>query len=157
MAILRIEPQEEDIVYFVLPDLLPDCTLVYNPSLSTLNCLMNADSHPILQGQQQFTGSELALLLPLLRSFPHYAPYELLFTSYSYGIDGITDKRVEKARQHLYKAMDEGTWDREMRPLRNVMNRVRTKLRALQLDSICLLETGYIIFSVPMQEARKHP
>ena len=125
--------------------LLGNHGLTFNPFLGTLQRFYNAEPIPRLQGEQQFTPSEITLLLPLLRSFPDYASYELLLTSFCYGLDGITDDRVERARKHINKAFDEGRWDEEIRAMRNVLSRTRIKLHALQLDVVSLLETGYML------------
>ena len=69
--------QDAEIIrYFPLQGALPEGqTLVLNTELGTLSLLSNGATTPRLLIQQQFTASELSLLLPLLEQFPHYCPY----------------------------------------------------------------------------------
>jgi hypothetical protein len=67
--------------------------------------------------QQQFTSSELSLLIPLLELFPEYCPYEVMFASFYNGT--ITNETVELCRQQL-------------RPLRNVLSHTDEVTPALQ-------------------------
>jgi hypothetical protein len=100
-------------------------------------------SYPRLAGEQQFTTSEMNLVLPLLHSYPHYCPYEVLLASFNYS--KLSEALIEKARKHLHAALEEGIWDQEMRPVRNVLSRARLKLRNLGIDIVSILETGYVL------------
>ena len=106
---------------------------------------------PRLLIQQQFTASELSLLLPLLEQFPHYCPYEVMFASFYNGT--ITEATIEHCRIQLQDALETGCWDQQLRPVRNVLSRIRFKLRGFGLDIISILETGYIL----MVTARSKP
>lgn len=139
---------DEHLQVFVLESLFPaPHTFVLNSALNTLLHLtmQPGTPHPILLSEQQFTDQEMSLLLPLLTNFPEYTPMEELYASYGYGFDGLTERRVEQARQHLNEMADEHVWDHELRALRNVMSRLRAKLRHLGLDTVSLLETGYLL------------
>ena len=143
-AIVTTTQDAEIIRYFPLQGSLPEGqTLVLNTALGTLSLLSNGDVMPRLLMQQQFTASELSLLLPLLEQFPHYCPYEVMFASFYNG--AITDETVEQCRQRLYEALEDGTWDQQLRPLRNVLSRIRMKLRPFAVDISSILETGYIL------------
>lgn len=134
----------ETIRYFTLQGALPDGqTLVMNTALGTLSLLSNGDVLPRLLIQQQFTASELSLLLPLLEQFPHYCPYEVMFASFYNG--GVTEATIEHCRHQLQDALEAGCWDHQLRPVRNVLSRIRFKLRGFGLDIISILETGYIL------------
>ena len=76
--------QDAEIIrYFPLHGALPaGQTLVMNTKLGTLSYLSISDDGPRLLVQQQFTASELSLLLPLRELFPHYCPYEVMFASF---------------------------------------------------------------------------
>ncbi len=134
----------ETIRYFTLQGALQEGqTLVLNTALGTLSLLSNGDTMPRLLIQQQFTASELSLLIPLLEQFPHYCPYEVMFASFYNGI--ITEDTIERCRIQLQEALEAGCWDQQLRPVRNVLSRIRFKLRGFNLDIISILETGYIL------------
>src|SRR5579864_7839692 len=92
---------DENILHFTLEDLLPaDHMLALNVSLGTL-CLLAAgfDKIPRMLAEQQFTSSEICVLLPLLRAYPHYCPYEVLLASFNNPkIDELT---IESCRRIL--------------------------------------------------------
>ena len=142
----------EVIRYYSLQGALPEGqTLVLNTALGTLSLLSNGDVMPRLLIQQQFTASELSLLLPLLEQFPHYCPYEVMFASFYNGT--ITEATIEHCRIQLQDALETGCWDQQLRPVRNVLSRIRFKLRGFGLDVMSILETGYIL----MVTARSKP
>lgn len=143
----------EIIRYFTLQGALQEGqTLVLNTALGTLSLLSNGDTTPRLLIQQQFTASELSLLVPLLEQFPHYCPYEVMFASFYNGI--ITEDTIERCRIQLQEALEAGCWDQQMRPVRNVLSRIRFKLRGFNLDIISILETGYILMITSRTRAR---
>ncbi len=139
-------PSDEEIVHFTLEDLLaPDQMLALHLPLGTISLLAPhpEQPYPRLMGEQQFTCSEMTLIVPLLHSYPHYCPYEVLHANFSYG--KLTETLIEKSRKHLHAALEEGIWDQEMRPVRNVLSRARLKLRNLGIDIVSILETGYVL------------
>lgn len=138
------EQDEEQILYFPLEGALPaDATLVLNTALGILSYLSCSPDGPRLKKQQQFTSSELSLLRPMLELFPHYCPYEVMFASFYNG--AVTEITVEHCRQRLYEALADGAWDQQLRPIRNVLSRIRLKLRPFGIDISSILETGYIL------------
>ena len=148
------ERDEGKIVYFTLEGSLPaGHTLVLNTALGTLSYLSSGVDRPRLVAQQQFTGSELSLLRPLLDLYPHYCPYEVMFASFYNGT--VTDVTVEHCRQRLYEALEEGVWDQQLRPIRNVLSRTRLKLRSFGIDISSILETGYILMVAPRGKAEE--
>lgn len=135
------------ILHFSLQHLLPEGnTLALNMPLGTLSCLIYTGGQPRLLLQQQFTRSELSLLLPLLQSFPYYCPYEVLFSSF-YNSQ-ISETLIVRSRNHLQRALETGTWEQEMRPVRNVLSRTRLKLRTFGINISSILETGCILMVV---------
>ena len=94
---------------------------------------------------QMYTPSELAVLVPLLTHAPAYAPYEVLYAHFYTAHAVITQDRIDACREHLYEALAHGSFEAEMRPLRNVMSRVRLKLHAAGIDVLSLIETGYVL------------
>ncbi|MGH2497586.1 MAG: hypothetical protein ACRDIV_23030 [Ktedonobacteraceae bacterium] len=139
-----------EILHYSLAGLLPaGHTLATNILLGTLSLIAQdaAWPYPRLLGEQQFTMSELSLLLPLLDSHPHYCPYEVLLASFNYRL--ITEETIERGRQHLQDAQEEGLWDQEMRPVRNVLSRTRLKMRVVGVEIASILETGYVLMALP--------
>ena len=135
----------EQILYFNLQDALPDGhTLALNIRLGTLSYLHTDDDRwPRMLVQQQFTNSELSLLRPLLEHYPQYCPHEVMFANFYNG--AVSEKTIARARERLQEALDYGTWDHEMRPVRNVLSRTRLKLKDFGLDVLSILETGYML------------
>lgn len=144
-TIINNKLDTEQILYFTLRDALPEGhTLVLNTRLGTLSYLHTVEGKwPRMLVQQQFTNSELSLLQPLLEHYPHYCPHEVMFANFYNGT--VTEKTIARARERLQEAMDYGTWDHEMRPVRNVLSRTRLKLKDFGLDVLSILETGYIL------------
>lgn len=137
------------ILYFHLQGALPEeHTLALNTGLGTLSYLSIDDNlRPRMLAQQQFTHSELSLLRPLLEHYPHYCPHEVMFANFYNG--SVTDQAIARARERLQEAMEYGTWDHEMRPIRNVLSRTRLKLKDFGLDVLSILETGYMLLVAP--------
>ena len=152
-AFVTTTQDAEIIRYFTLQGALQEGqTLVLNTALGTLSLLSNGDTMPRLLIQQQFTASELSLLVPLLEQFPHYCPYEVMFASFYNGI--ITEDTIERCRVQLQEALEAGCWDQQLRPVRNVLSRIRFKLRGFGLDIISILETGYILMITSRTKVR---
>jgi len=136
--------EKENFLHFSLQDALQaGCTLALNLRLGTLSYLSSSNGLPLLTAQQQFSSSELGVLHPLLESFPHFCPYEVLFAHF-YGGE-VTDLAISYYRRRLQEALETGTWDQEMRPVRNVLSRTRLKLQTFGITILCLFETGYIL------------
>lgn len=107
--------------------------------------MQQAGAEHTIVAQGMFSGSELSLLLPLAESLPDYCPYEVLYASFFYG--NTSEDAIDKARDTILDVMDEGgpAWDHLVRPLRNVMTRLRMKLRPFRLDVVSFLSTGYLL------------
>jgi len=135
----------EQILYYSLQDALPEGhILALNTRLGTLSYLHTAGGKwPRMLVQQQFTNSELSLLRPLLEHYPHYCPHEVMFANFYNG--SVNEKTIARARERLQEALDYGTWDHEMRPVRNVLSRTRLKLKDFGMDILSILETGYML------------
>lgn len=142
---LSEQPQNnEEMLHFSLQGLLPPGhTLALNTTLGTLSDIFVSQDRPQMTVQQQFANSEISVLLPLLKAYPYYCPYETLFASFTYG--KVTESTIERCRQHLHEALLEGVWDQEMRAMRNVLSRTRFKTRAFGIEISAILETGYIL------------
>lgn len=139
---------DEQIQEFALEGLFPPNHLfVLNGTLGTLLHLsVEPDTpHPLLIGEQQFTERELDIVLPLLTNYPAYAPMKVLYASFYGGFGHLNERAITRARERLHEVLEERAWDQEIRPIRNVMSRVRFKLRQVGLDTVSMLETGYML------------
>jgi hypothetical protein len=137
------EPTDESIVHFVLARLLPaGHILALHRFLGTLSHLTLVQEQPRMLGEQLFSNTEVSLLLPLLEQYPHDCPYEVLWARFH---GSTSEKAIARARKRLQQARDEGYWDEEMRPLRNMLSRARLKLQEMGLDIVSLFETGYLL------------
>ena len=138
---------DEEILHFSLQGLLPaGHMLALNTTLGTLSHLAIEQDSPRMITEQQFTTSEICVLMPLLEAHPYYCPYEVLLASFNNG--RITETAVARCRERLQAAQEEGVWDQEMRPVRNVLSRTRLKTRAFGIEISSILETGYILMYV---------
>lgn len=142
------------ILYFDLQGSLPaKHVLALSTGLCTLTYLSIDDKQqPRILAQQQFSPSELSLLRPLLEHYPHYCPHEVMFANFYNGL--VNKHTVARARERLQEAVEYGTWDHEMRPVRNVLSRARMKLKDFGMDVLSILETGYMLL---VSEEKKRP
>ena len=144
--------QEDHLLTFALEGLFPAThRFILNRALGTLLHLAQepGNPHPTYVGEQQFTERELSLVLPLLANYPAYAPMEELYASFFGGYRFLTEQAIARARTRLGEVLEDGAWDHELRPIRNVMSRVRYKLRPLGLSTVSLIETGYLLIGHP--------
>jgi hypothetical protein len=139
-------PEQAAIRTLDLPDLLPAehrLALADEIGLAALVAL-DQERRPRLVAVQLFTASEWALLAALLSEYPDFCPYEVMLAHFHY-YTAVTEQKIERMREHLSEAQEEGTWDVLMRPVRNVLSRVRSKLRSFGIAIVPLLETGYLL------------
>jgi hypothetical protein len=134
--------------FFRLPGVLPEGhILVLNThpySLSTfVFTQLSAEPHGLV-AQEVLTELEMYVLVVLIEAYPHYCPYEVLQAA-------ITDEVVSQARATVYRAAEERTLDRSMKPVRNVLSRLRTKLRSFRIDIHSIHGEGYIL--APMKSS----
>jgi hypothetical protein len=134
------------ILHFSLQDALPPGhSLAVNLAFGTLSYLVcDNSSTPRLVRQEQFTHTEMSVLLPLLELFPYYCPYEVLYASF-YADGKVNDANTVQARIHLEEAQEEGIWEQEMRAVRCALSRARLKIRSFGIDISSILATGYIL------------
>lgn len=150
----RMRSSGEDILHFSLQGVLPSGHLLaVNPMLGTFSYIVNDDHHPRLVLQQQFTAGEMSVLMPLLEAYPYYCPYDTLLASFQYG--SVTETTIARCHEHLQEAQEEGIWDQEMRPMRNVLSRARLKLRTFGIEISTIVETGYILMYLPQRKRKE--
>ncbi|TMD74939.1 MAG: hypothetical protein E6I97_14700 [Chloroflexi bacterium] len=139
-----LKQSPDDIVHFPLKGLLPQGhMLALNMVLGTLSHISHNSDGALLLAEQQFTNSEICVLKPLLESYPHFCPYEVLLANFNSG--NVTEQAVDRCRERLQEAQEAGDWDQEMRPVRNVLSRTRLKMQTFGIDIFSILETGYVL------------
>ena len=124
-----------------VPDWLPGLLVLHRP-LGVLMHLSCEQGIPRLHWAQKFTGNELSVLLPLFDQYPDYCPFEVMLASF---LGSTSDKAIERARKQLYAAMDAGEGELLLRPMRNVLSRVRIKLCEAGIEIATLLFLGYLL------------
>ena len=146
-------PEEhEPIQYYRLEGLFPSThVFALNLALGTLiHLYQDAQTpYPHILGEQQCTERERDLLRPLLVYYPQWVPYEVIHVSYFQGFDRLSDQLIAQTQARLETLRAEKLWDAEMRTMRNVMARLRLKLREVGLDTVNMLETGYLLIKNP--------
>ena len=131
--------RKENGFHFSLPGLLSaDYRLVLNIKTNTLSLLADG---PLLVQQQQLSEAEMHTLLPILNAFPHACPYTELLTNNSSANDPSTT--ISYRQQRLEEAQSQGTWQRELKPLRRTLSSLRKKLRTFHLEISTVREMGY--------------
>nr|BBH88965.1 hypothetical protein KTC_37160 [Thermosporothrix sp. COM3] len=147
--------KDPEILHFSLQDALPTGhILALNTKFGTLSYLAYDGDRLQMIAQEQFTGTEMSVLLPLLDMFPYFCPYEALYASFYNG--RVSEEAVAQARRHLNRAQEENSWDQEMRPIRDALSRTRLKLKHFGFDISSILSTGYILLvsATPMPVIR---
>src|SRR5947209_5800328 len=94
------DDDEHSILHFSLQGALPPGhILTLHRSLGILSYIITDGDQPRLVAQQQFTGNEMSLLLPLLDAYPYYCSYELLFAHFYH--TRVTEQVIERCRERL--------------------------------------------------------
>ena len=147
--------EKTEVLYFDFQQGLPEGDLLaFYPSLGTLSYLRldPLPKMPSLLAQQQFSPKEWRVLKPILNAAPTYCSHTAMYASYHIGI--VNEESLAQAHQRLQQIKEYGIWDAEMRPVRNVLSRVRYKLKFFNLDAISILETGYILMLLPQEHTK---
>ncbi|HEX6484905.1 MAG TPA: hypothetical protein VF043_39170 [Ktedonobacteraceae bacterium] len=131
----------EPMQFLSVPDMLPG-VLVLHRCLGVLVHLTCEQDTPCLLWAQRFTDHEQSVLLPLFTWHPDYCPLEVMLASFS---GSTSEQGVERARKQLYAAMEAGEVELLLRPMRNVLSRVRIKLREAGIEIATLVSLGYLL------------
>lgn len=127
----------------VLQGLLPaSCKLELNTKTRMLSLL--STDHPHILAQEQFTKTEWIILLTLLRSYPHYAPHEILLASITLLSPTDCRKRLQEAQQAGSKIFKQ-----ELKPVYRALSGIRAKLDKLHpsLKISLIRDVGYALTS----------
>jgi len=82
------------------------------------------------------TGSEWLLMITLLAEIPPFCTYEKLYASF-FGMD------FEQSQEQLHDAWGSPAWDLMMKPIRNILSRLRIKMRSFGFEISNISEIGY--------------
>jgi hypothetical protein len=128
----------------VLPD---EQWIVLNASnrRGILTLMGNGESRCRIIAQEMITDQELFLVVELFDQFPEFCPYAELMSA-------LTGREIEACRQEVIYALEHGTIDAVMRPVRNVLSRCRVRLHPLGIEIKSVVETGYVL--APFRKGR---
>jgi hypothetical protein len=121
-------------------------TLVINFETRTISLLSDG---PTLIVEQQLSTNEMQLFMPVLDSFPHYCPYEILLSYLSTKV--VTAASIARCRQRLQESQACGRWEQELRPVRRALSSLRNKLYRLDLGISNVRERGCGLISLTAQ------
>ncbi|SRR5258708_17703141 len=137
------EEGKTNISHVFLPDLLSGQTLALNLETRTLSLLTDG---PLLILERQFSANEIRVFVPLVETYPHYCPYEVLLAHlYSNSVSTAT---IAHCRQRLQEAEARGIRQQELRPIRRALSSLRTKLRYFDLGISTVREMGCSLISL---------
>ena len=140
---------ETRISHLSLQGLLPiGQMLVLNLETRTISLLSDG---PMLIVEQQLSANELHLIVPILESFPHCCPYEVLLSHIS--TNTVTEASITRCRQRLREAQACGRWQHELRPIRRALSSLRHKLHRFDLGISNIRERGCSLTSLTVQLA----
>ena len=131
----------ENILHISLPGTLSaEQRLALHHPLCLLLWLICEKGQPRILFVQQLTSGEARALVPLLRSFPAYAPYALVLAS-------IEESSVEEAQEQLNTAWLQGeeAWTLFLQPLRTLLAGLRQKLHRCSTDLVAVQRRGYLL------------
>lgn len=138
------EEGKTNISHVFLPDLLSSGqTLALNLETRTLSLLTDG---PMLLLERQFSANEIRVFVPLVETYPHYCPYEVLLAHlYSNAVSTAT---IAHCRQRLQEAEARGIRQQELRPIRRALSSLRNKLRYFDLGISNVREMGCSLISL---------
>jgi hypothetical protein len=129
------QPPDEGELHFSNPGLLEhNQTLVVNLALRTAILFCHHPASAIrLVKQQKLTPHGIRALVPLLRAYPHYCPYEVLLAS-------LFPLSLEEG----HKPRDDA-WEKKIRALRRAIGSLQEGLRPFGLKVSSVLGSGYVL------------
>jgi hypothetical protein len=129
---------EINVIHLRIEGLLaPEQKLALNLRMRTLSLLSEGPKQIM---EQQFSANEMRVLVPILHSFPHYCPYEVLLAHLA--SNDPTPNSIMHCRQRLQDSLDNGSWPQEVRPIRRALSSLRNKLHHFNLEISTIRERG---------------
>ena len=127
-----------EVKYYPLAGLLPGGQIfALHMEMRTLSLLSEG---PMLLKQQQFSDSELRVIMPILDAYPYYCPYEVLLAYISKRV--VTASVITECHQRLQEAHQQGSLRNELKPVRRAISSLRAKLHSFQLEISIVREEG---------------
>lgn len=124
---------------YSLTGLIPENhALVLDHALRVLTQFQTVDQARTIVEQQQFTDQEWELLCALIETYPYYCPFACLLAAKE-------GKSLKRCEQVVNRALDEGDINEVMKPVRNILSRVRLKMHCFSIDIKSMIETGYML------------
>ena len=135
------EPQADALLRLSLTGLLPARQqLVVNPRARTAILLEQmASGEATILTEQQFSPNGMRVLIPLLRAYPNYCPYEALLAA-------LFSLTVEEARHQLREIKEVA-----LRSVRRAVGSLVARLRAFGLRVQSVRSTGYLLEAIPKE------
>lgn len=99
---------------------------------------LQQDNHIV--EQQLLSPSEMYVVMALFDNYPDYCPYAAILSS-------ATGKSLARCRDLIEQAEENGSVDPVMRPVRNLLGRVRLKLLPFDIKIRSMVHTGYVLIS----------
>lgn len=154
--ITRLKKPEQEvethILHLSLQGLLPEGQLlVVNQQTRTLSLL---SAGPQIIMEQLLSENEMRMIMPILESYPHYCPYEVLLAHISSNF--VTQATIERCRLRLQEAQRRGAWQQELRPIRRALSSLRNKLHALHLEISNVRERGCSLTNLAPSSFSEH-
>lgn len=144
---------EIHILHLALQGLLSEGQLlVINQQTRTLSLLSDT---PQIIIEQLFSENEMRMIVPILESYPHYCPYEVLLAHLSSNV--VTLATIERCRLRLQEAQSRGAWQQELRPIRRALSSLRSKLHSFNLEISNVRERGLSLTSLAPSSISAHP
>ncbi len=138
IQIPKAKAEEIKTCHYTVPGLLPPGKiLALNLQTRTLSLLSDG---PQLIIARQFSDNETRVVVPILESFPHYCPYEVLLAHVTANV--VTEASINYCRQRLQEAQMHGTGPQELRPIRRALTSLRIKLHCFNLEISNIRERG---------------
>lgn len=124
---------------YSLSGLLPENNaVVLDHELRILTQFQTVGQARTIVEQQQFAAQEWELLSALIENYPYHCPFAHLLAAKE-------GKSLSRCEQIVNRALNEGDINEMMKPVRNVLSRVRLKLHCFGIDMKSMLETGYML------------
>jgi hypothetical protein len=143
------EEEKTNILHISLQGLnVPGLMFALNRKTRTLSLLSEG---PLLLMEQQLSVNEMHMLIPMLESFPHYCPYEVLLAHISG--QTVNSASIERCRCVLQEAQSRGTGRQELRPIRRALSSLRTKLHFFGLEVSNIRERGCSLTSLATRDS----
>jgi hypothetical protein len=109
-------------------------------TLDSENGILTLQRDAVIVEQQLLSPSEMYVVEALLENYPDYCPYADILSS-------ATGKSIARCHELIEAAEEDGSIDPVMRPVRNLLGRVRLKLLPFGIKIRSMVHMGYILIT----------